>query len=114
MTKEKANEILMIYKDCIPNKQVAYFKSQLEMADEQSYDSLLVCKTCDTETVLLLSVFLGSLGVDRFYIKDIFLGIAKLLLGWFTFGLYTSIDIFFSYKKAKEKNLINLLSCLQK
>lgn len=42
---------------------------------------------------LLLSIFLGSLGIDRFYLGHVGLGIAKLLLSWATFGIWQLIDI---------------------
>jgi len=42
---------------------------------------------------LLLSVFLGTLGIDRFYLGHIGLGVAKLLLSWMTFGLWQILDI---------------------
>lgn len=41
---------------------------------------------------MLLSLFLGTLGVDRFYLGQIGLGIAKLLLSWATFGIWQIID----------------------
>lgn len=50
--------------------------------------------------------------MDRFFIDDIGLGVAKLLFGWMTFGLWSFIEIFCSYKKAKEKNLNNLITYL--
>jgi len=40
----------------------------------------------------LLSFFLGVLGVDRFYLGNIGMGVAKLLLGWATFGIWPLID----------------------
>lgn len=42
---------------------------------------------------LLLSIFLGGFGIDRFYMGHIGLGIAKLLLSWATFGVWWVIDI---------------------
>ena len=41
---------------------------------------------------VLLSFFLGGLGVDRFYLGYIGLGVAKLLLGWLTLGIWPLID----------------------
>lgn len=42
---------------------------------------------------LLLSVFLGVFGVDRFYLGHIGLGLAKLFLSWMTGGIWPLIDI---------------------
>ena len=63
-------------------------------------------------TVLLFSIFLGGLGVDRFYIGDTGLGVAKLLLGAMTFGIWPLADIFLCYKKAKENNFKLLMNAL--
>ena len=51
---------------------------------------------------LLLSIFLGNLGIDRFYLGHIGLGIAKLLLNWLTFGIWWLVDvILIATKKVK-------------
>lgn len=41
---------------------------------------------------ILLSFFLGTLGIDRFYLGHVGLGIAKLLLSWMTLGIWQLID----------------------
>lgn len=41
---------------------------------------------------MLLSFFLGTFGIDRFYLGHIGLGVAKLLLSWATFGVWQLID----------------------
>lgn len=43
-------------------------------------------------TAVLLSFFLGTLGIDRFYLGNTGLGVAKLLLSWLTFGVWQLID----------------------
>jgi hypothetical protein len=40
----------------------------------------------------ILGFFLGWLGVDRFYLGNIGMGVAKLLLGWATCGIWPLID----------------------
>ena len=42
---------------------------------------------------LLLSIFVGTLGIDRFYLGHIGLGVAKLLLSWLTFGIWWLVDV---------------------
>lgn len=44
---------------------------------------------------LLLSIFLGTMGIDRFYLGHIGLGVAKLLLSWATFGIWQIVDLIF-------------------
>lgn len=40
----------------------------------------------------ILGFFLGGLGVDRFYLGNVGLGVAKLLVGWLTLGIWPLID----------------------
>src|SRR5690606_37544727 len=40
----------------------------------------------------ILGFFLGVLGIDRFYLGNIGLGIAKLLVGWLTLGIWPLVD----------------------
>jgi hypothetical protein len=40
----------------------------------------------------ILGFFFGGLGVDRFYLGNIGMGVAKLLLGWLTLGIWPLID----------------------
>ena len=112
MTNDKVQTTLMMYKDKIPSEKVIVLKNYLEKASDEKGDSLALCKTYNSILTLIFSIFLGWLGVDRFYIGDIGLGVCKLLFGWLTFGIWPFIDIFMSYRKAKEKNLQNLIMCL--
>ena len=112
MTHEKVQQALMMYKDKIPNDKMLVLKNYLEKASDDKLDSLAFAKTYSSTTTLILSLFLGGLGVDRFYIGDTGLGVCKLLFGWLTFGIWPFIDIFMSYKKTKEKNLQNLIMSL--
>ena len=43
-------------------------------------------------TALIFTWLLGGLGIDRFYLGYTGLGIAKLLLGWMTCGIWWLID----------------------
>ena len=41
---------------------------------------------------VVLGAFLGGLGVDRFYLGNIGMGVAKLLVGWLTLGIWPLVD----------------------
>jgi TM2 domain-containing membrane protein YozV len=48
----------------------------------------------DRSMSLLLSLFLGWWGVDRFYLGQVGLGVAKVFGVWLTFGLWWFVDLF--------------------
>ncbi len=58
----------------------------------------------DPTTALIISVLLGGLGIDRFYIGDTGMGVGKLLTGG-ACGIWTIIDWFKISDAAKRKNL---------
>ena len=112
MTTEKVNALITQFKNHIPDDQVLILKNSLASASDDCYDNLIALTFKNPTTTLLLSIFLGGLGVDRFYIGDTGLGVCKLLFGWLTGGIWPIVDIFFSYKKTKEKNLNKILSAI--
>ena len=65
----------------------------------------------DPTAVLLLSLFLGYYGVDRFLLGDIGLGVAKLLTlgGCYIWGI---IDLFVVQNRAREVNFEKVMSML--
>lgn len=59
---------------------------------QPGYGPMAIGPTKSHAAAILLSFFLGTLGVDRFYLGHVGLGIAKLLLSWATFGVWQIID----------------------
>lgn len=112
MENNKVNAYLSQYKDSIPKDKMVVLKNSLAKADESSEDALAMVKLKNPIVILLMSIFLGAIGVDRFMVGDVGIGICKLLFGWLTFGIWPLIDIFLCYKKAEEKNLQAILIAL--
>ncbi len=116
MEQSKVNAIMMQYKDLVPSDQMYMLKEALEKADDKVYDKLQMLSTKNPILTLVLSICLGGFGVDRFYLGDVGLGIAKLLVVLCTFGfafVWPLIDIFFCFKKAKQINLNNLMRAIK-
>ena len=102
----------MQYKDYLQQDKILYLKSELEKVKDSAYDNILVSKIHSPTTTLILSIFLGALGIDRFYIGDVGIGICKLLFGWLTLGIWPIIDIFCSFKRVKVKNFENIIASI--
>ena len=78
-------------------------RRRLESLDEQKAIALSAVPLKDPTTALLISIFLGYLGIDRFYVGDTGLGILKLLTGGVC-GIMALIDWFLIMGITKKKN----------
>ena len=79
--------------------------------DENKFTMVSTVELKDPTTILLVSIFLGALGIDRFMLGDMGMGILKLLTGGCC-GILTIVDWFTVSKKAKEVNFNNLMTLL--
>ena len=79
-------------------------KKDLSAEEQMDFDNQFVTRRKDPIAVLLLSIFIGELGVDRFYLGYTGLGFCKLLslgglfIWWF-------IDLFLMMGVTKRKNM---------
>ena len=105
MESDKVNHILMMLSSKIPAGSIPSIRTRLENTDISESEILaLQSQMKDPLLSILLSIFIGSLGVDRFYIGDVGLGIGKLLTAGGC-GIWWLIDIFLIVDATKQKNL---------
>lgn len=86
---------------------IPVLRQKLEKASPDSLATLQACDLKDPTVLLIVSIFLGSLGIDRFMLGDVGMGVLKLLtLG--CCGILTIIDWFTISRKAKQANLAKI------
>ena len=90
---------------------IPMIKTKLDNLDDDKYAMLQAINLKDPMMMTIISVFVGGLGVDRFMLGDIGLGIAKLLTGGGC-GIWLVIDWFMIGGKTKQKNLAELYKVL--
>ena len=96
-----------------PSEQLPSLRQRLsQLDDSQANQVIAAANVKNPTTALILSIFLGTLGVDRFYIGHIGLGVAKLLLAWLTFGIWTIVDWFLIINATKKANLTAINNAL--
>ena len=88
-----------------------YLKEKLAAMDESKFAMVSTVELKDPTTLLIISLFLGGLGVDRFMLGDTGMGILKLLTGGCC-GILTIIDWFTVMNRTKELNFNNLMTIL--
>lgn len=81
----------------------------LEKADAAKANAILATSFKNPTVILIIAIFIGEYGVDRFMLGQTGLGVAKL----FTCGgcgIWWLIDIFTAYKRTYEYNMDKLMS----
>ena len=111
MDQNKVDMYIMANANKFPEDRLFYIREQLLLADENKWMFIQTISLNDHVIILILSIFFGYLGVDRFVIGDIGLGIGKLLTGGLCM-VWAIVDWFFIMKATKEKNFQNLLLVL--
>ena len=111
MTQDRIDMYIMTNQKYLPAEKIVFIKQKLLEADVRKFQLVSAVEFKDPTTILLVSIFLGSLGIDRFMLGETGMGILKLLtLG--CCGVLTIIDWFSVQKKAKEINYNNLMLVL--
>ena len=98
MTDDKIAAIIAHFGSNLTDSDKLALRSQLMAASDAKYSLVMSTPVKSTTTTLILSIFLGGLGIDRFYLGDIY--------------IWPFIDIFVTYKRAKEINMKNILATL--
>jgi TM2 domain-containing membrane protein YozV len=108
MQQDKADMFIMTNAKYFPTEKIYLVKENIMAQDDSKMTVLSSIEFKDPMTLLLISIFLGSLGVDRFMLGDTGLGIVKLLtLGGC--GIWTIIDWFLIQDKTKERNFNEIM-----
>ncbi len=111
MEQQKVDMYIMSNQKYFPAEKIVYLKEKLMSMDETKFSLLSSIEFKDPTTILLVSLFLGGWGVDRFMVKDTGMGVLKLLTGGLC-GILTIIDWFSIQKKAKELNFNQVMTLI--
>ncbi len=78
MDAQKVDMFIIANQKNLPADKIVYLREKMLAADEGKFALLTTVDIKDSTTLLLISIFLGSLGIDRFMLGDIGMGILKL------------------------------------
>lgn len=111
LEQNKIDMYIMTNQKYFPEDKILYLKDKLRTMDDKKFSLISTIVLKDPTTILLISIFLGSLGIDRFIVGDTGMGILKLLtLG--CCGILTIVDWFTISKKAKDINFNKVMSLI--
>lgn len=95
----------------LPAEKSMIIREKMASIDDSRYATISSIEFKDPTTMLLVSLFLGGYGVDRFMMHETGMGILKLLTGGLC-GILWLIDVIGISKKVKEYNYNELMKIL--
>ena len=94
-----------------PTEQVQYIRQRLEALPEQQLSRLYSISFQDPTIMLVISLFGGSLGIDRFMLGQVGLGVGKLLTGGGC-GIWSIVDWFLIMDATRQSNAQKLFAVI--
>ena len=111
MEQQKVDMFIMMNNKYFPESQIPFIRERLLAADESKTCMLHAVQYNDPMTALILSLLIGAYGIDRFYIGDTGIGVAKLLTCG-GLGIWAIIDWFLIMDSTRQKNLERLMALI--
>ena len=112
MKQDQIDMYIMTNQKYLPADKIVFIKQKMQEVDDEKFSLISALEYKDPMTILLVSIFVGSLGIDRFMLGDTGMGILKLLTMGLC-GVLTIVDWCTVQKKAKDVNFQNLMMILQ-
>lgn len=107
MDSQKVDMFLMTNAKYFQGHHLNYIRERLLMADDSKWIMIQSLDLKDPTTMLIVSIFGGGLGIDRFLIGDTGLGVGKLLTCG-GLGIWHIVDLFLIMDAARQKNMERL------
>ncbi len=115
MESTKVSQIILALNEKLDPQGLMIIKNVLEKVDDKNYDAIIasISGLKSPTTILIISIFLGQFGVDRFMTGRVGSGVCKLIFGWFTLGIWWLVDVIIAKKATYAYNLQTLQTALQ-
>lgn len=108
MQTSQVEQLIALYGSKVPMYNIPELRKKLAGMDYTSA-SIYMAQLKDPTIAIILSILVGMLGIDRFYIGDVGLGVLKLITCG-GLGIWWIIDLFLIMNTTKERNMEKLLT----
>lgn len=111
MDTQKVDMYLLTNAKYFESHQIPFLREKLIAMDDSKFIVLHSLNLKDPTLILVISILIGGLGIDRFIIGDVGLGVAKLLTCG-GLGIWTIVDWFLIMGRTREVNFVNIQQAL--
>lgn len=112
MESNKIDMWLAMNSSMLPTAKIPFLKQQLESLDESKLIYLQSVDFKNPTTILIISILVGSLGIDRFMLGDAGMGVLKLLTCGGAY-IWWIVDMINAQDRTKEYNFNKLREALR-
>ncbi len=109
MDSSKIDMYMSANQDKFPSEKIMLIRDQLEKLDDKKFGYVQSIELKNPTTLLIVSIFLGGIGVDRFMLGQTGLGVAKLLTCG-GIGVWALVDLFLIMGKTKDINYQKIMT----
>lgn len=107
MDQQKVDMYIVSNSEKFPEEKIQFLRQTLLEADDSKWMPLSCLQLKSPFTALILSIFCGTLGIDRFYLGQTGLGVAKLLTCG-GLGIWAIVDLFLIMNATRDINFEKL------
>lgn len=111
MDSSRIDMYLMANAKYFHQEKMPHIRSALEKVDDSRANTIMMQSYRDPFLMLLVSIFAGGLGIDRFLLGQTGLGILKLITCGGV-GIWTIVDWFLIMDLTRDENVEKLKSAL--
>lgn len=104
MDSQKVDMFIMSNSKYFESHQMVGIRDRLTNMDDSKWSVIQIMQFKDPTTSIIVSVLVGYLGIDRFLIGDVGLGIGKLLTCG-GLGIWAIVDWFLIMDATRQKNM---------
>lgn len=107
MDAQKVDMYIMTNAKYFQPGHLPYIRERLIAADDSKWGMIQALNLQDPTMMLIVSIIAGSLGIDRFLIGDVGLGVLKLITCG-GLGVWYFVDFFLIMDTTRQKNMEKL------
>ena len=111
MDQNKVNMFLMSNSEYFSEEAMVSIRDRLLALPDEAFTQISTLQFKSPVVTLVISLFVGGLGIDRFFVGDVGLGVLKLLTCGGC-GIWTIIDWFMIMGITREKNMLKLMNMI--
>lgn len=111
MNQQAVDQYLAVNSKYFAPDKMEFLRQKLLVATEDQFMRVTYLSYKDPFLILMMSIFLGGWGVDRFLMDDVVMGLVKIFTACLC-GILWIYDIVTMSGKAKEMNFNNVMAVL--